>query len=127
MLKASISEAATRLNVSVDTVRRRLREGALSGERDSRGHWRIDLSDTVGSQEQPPKIGQDFTVGVAMPLQQSNSDDQLINTLYAQIDDLRRRLDRSEAERSQERENASLEREKMLSLIERLASRDESR
>ncbi len=40
----SISEAAKRLNVSVDTVRRRLTAGELKGHKFGRA-WRIQVSD----------------------------------------------------------------------------------
>ena len=38
MIKANLPQTASLLNVSPDTVRRRLRSGSLVGERDERGH-----------------------------------------------------------------------------------------
>lgn len=122
MVRASIAEAATRLNVSVDSVRRRLRSGAISGERDGRGQWWIDLADDVQPEVRPPSIHQKFAVGMATPLQRRDNVDDLIDTLQAQVDDLRARLDRSEAERRDDKEKAGIERQNLLAVIERLAS-----
>ena len=40
-----VIEAAQRLGVSVDTIKRRLRSGNLSGQRDNAGKWWVHLTD----------------------------------------------------------------------------------
>jgi len=47
MTAVSIPDAAERLGVSIDTVRRRVRRGELLAERDTRGHWRVMFPDDV--------------------------------------------------------------------------------
>jgi len=47
MTAVSIPDAAERLGVSIDTVRRRVRRGELLAERDTRGHWRVTIPDDV--------------------------------------------------------------------------------
>jgi len=47
MTTVSIPDAAERLGVSIDTVRRRVRRGELLAERDTRGHWRVTFPDDV--------------------------------------------------------------------------------
>jgi hypothetical protein len=122
MVRVSVTEAASRLNVSVDSVRRRLRSGAVMGERDERGQWWLDLADNVQPEAQPPSVDQKFIVGVVTPLQRrENVNDELLDALYAQIADLRARLDSSEAERREDKEKALTERHRLLSMIESLA------
>ncbi|WP_156585660.1 hypothetical protein [Ensifer sp. Root31] len=124
MVKASVTEAASRLNVSVDSVRRRLRSGAIAGERDNRGQWWIDLAES----DQPAahlSVDQKLAVGVATPLQRREGAEELVDALFAQIDDLRARLDRSEDERRQDKEIAATERQALLGMIERLAGQGE--
>ena len=45
MALVSVSEAARRLGVSTDTVKRRLKKGGLQGRRQSNGRWMIELPD----------------------------------------------------------------------------------
>ncbi len=47
MIPVSIPDAAEQLGVSIDTVRRRVRQGKLRAERDDRGHWQVTLPDDV--------------------------------------------------------------------------------
>lgn len=47
MAAVSIPDAAERLGVSIDTVRRRVRRGELLAEKDTRGHWRVTFPDDV--------------------------------------------------------------------------------
>ncbi len=125
MVKVSVTEAASRLNVSIDSVRRRLRSGSVMGERDQRGQWWIDLPDNVQPEIQPPSIDQKFAIGVATPLQRrDNVNEELLDALYAQIADLHARLDSSEAERRADKEKAAAERERFLSMIESLVRQD---
>jgi hypothetical protein len=121
MPKASITEAASMLNMSVDTVRRRLRSGALEGERDERGQWWIDIGDDAPQSPATPINDQRVSVGMATPLQRRlNADEELVDALQAQIEDLRSRLDRCEAERQEDKNKSASERERLLSMIEKL-------
>jgi hypothetical protein len=116
----SIPEAAQRLNVSVDSIRRRVRSGALPANRDERGQWWLDLSN---DEQATAKVvdGDRMELGVCTPLQR-NERESLIIALEDQVDDLKTRLDRSESERRDEAEKFRAERERLLAMIERLAS-----
>lgn len=116
----SIPEAAQRLNVSVDSIRRRVRSGALPANRDERGQWWLDLSN---DEQAIAKVvdGDRLELGVCTPLQR-NERESLIIALEDQVDDLKTRLDRSESERRDEAEKFRAERERFLAMIERLAS-----
>lgn len=116
----SIPEAAQRLNVSVDSIRRRVRSGALPANRDERGQWWLDLS---ADEQATVKVedGDRMELGVCIPLQR-NERESLINALEDQVDDLKARLDRSESERRDETEKFRAERDRLLAMIERLAS-----
>jgi len=116
----SIPEAAQRLNVSVDSIRRRVRSGALPANRDERGQWWLDLSN---DEQATAKVvdGDRMELGVCTPLQR-NERESLIIALEDQVDDLKTRLDRSESERRDEAEKFRAERDRLLAMIERLAS-----
>ncbi len=58
MTAVSIPDAAERLGVSIDTVRRRVRRGELLAERNTRGHWRVMFPDDVPM----PAYGDDSTI-----------------------------------------------------------------
>lgn len=126
MAKLSVTEAASHLNVSVDSVRRRLKSGMIVGERDERGQWWLDLADDVQPEPQQPTVDQKVIMGVATPLQRRDShNDDLIDALHSQIDDLRARLNSSEAERREDKEKAGIERQRLLSMIESLLHQGE--
>ncbi len=116
MIKANLPQTASLLNVSPDTVRRRLRSGSLVGERDERGHWHIELPDSMAAATE-----QQQTIGMATPLQVQDGTPELVQALRDQIEDLSARLDRSEAERKEDKEKAAAERARLLALIDRLA------
>jgi excisionase family DNA binding protein len=120
----SISEAASRLNVSTDSVRRRLRSGVLEGERDGRGQWWLDLPDNIQPERQPPSVAERLMLGgAALAHEGPEIVDVLIKSLQITIDDLRARLDRSERERREDQEKAAAERGRLLALVEELAGR----
>lgn len=118
-MTVSIPEAAQRLNVSVDSIRRRVRSGALPAHRDERGQWWLDLSHEEQVPAKPSE-GDHMGLGVGTPLQR-NERESLINALEDQVDDLKARLDRAEAERREEGERFRAERDRLLAMIERLA------
>jgi hypothetical protein len=129
MARMNISEAAGRLNVSVDSVRRRLRSGALNGIRDERGQWWLDISDTIRPETPPATVDQRLALGVAIPAQNPpnrgselpNLGSELVEALQDRIDDLLTRLDKAEAERRDDKAKAMSERDRLLTLIETLA------
>ncbi len=122
MTRMNISEAASRLNVSVDSVRRRLRSGVLSGERDARGQWWLEVADNMPPEVPVPSVNQRLAMGVAIPASAAaDGPGGLIEALQDRIDDLLARLDRSEAERREDKAKAAAERDRLLSLIETLA------
>jgi hypothetical protein len=117
----SISAAASRLNVSFDSVRRRLRSGIINGVRDDRGQWWLDLPDDVQPETPQPSVDQRLVLGMAMPASHPVEDPSAaIARLQAMIDTLVSRLDQSEKERREDREQAALERDRLLTLIETL-------
>lgn len=116
----SISEAAQRLNISVDTVRRQVRSGALPAHRDEKGQWWLDLSD-MGEANIAIDEGDRMGLAVGIPLQR-NERESLINALEDQVDDLKTRLDRSEKERREAAEKFGIERDRLLKMIERLTA-----
>jgi excisionase family DNA binding protein len=120
----SISEAASRLNVSVDSVRRRLRSGAINGARDERGQWWLEVSDSIQPEPRIPPVEQRLALGVAIPAQKPVDDGHdLAEALQARIDDLLARLDNAETERREDKAKAASERDRLLTLIETLAGR----
>ncbi|MDR3538408.1 MAG: hypothetical protein P4L71_18075 [Acetobacteraceae bacterium] len=117
----SITEAANRLNVSVDSVRRRLRSGAIGGVRDGRGQWWLDLPDHIQAEPREPSVDQRLMLGMASPLQAAaEGDDTLVDLLRQQIQDLRSRLESAEAERREDKARAAVERDRLLTMIETL-------
>lgn len=115
----SIPEAAQHLNLSVDSIRRRVRSGSLSASRDGRGQWWLDISDNSPPLVKPSQEER-WVSGVGTPLPRSKRE-SLINALEDQIDDLRARLNVSENERREEAEKTRVERDNLLTMIERLS------
>jgi hypothetical protein len=121
MTKMNIAAAASRLNVSVDSVRRRLRSGAIDGARDERGQWWLELPDNIPPEPNVLSVDQKLVLGMAMPAQgPASSQDGLIETLQDRIDDLLSRLDSAEKERREDKAKAAAERDRFLTLIENL-------
>lgn len=114
----SIAAAASRLNVSVDSVRRRLRSGALSGVRDQRGQWWLELPDNLPLETPMPSVDQRLAVGMALPAQTTS--DAVVQMLQDRIDELLQRLDLAEKERRDDKEKAAAERDRLIALIESL-------
>ncbi|MGE5723218.1 MAG: hypothetical protein ACM3YM_12240 [Sphingomonadales bacterium] len=118
MAKVSIGEAASTLNVSIDTIRRRVRSGAISASRDSRGQWWLELPDTT-PEPRKPSVDDRIAVGLGTPLQASSPDADLVAQLRDEIAALRARLDASEAERREDKAQAAAERDRLWSLVEK--------
>jgi hypothetical protein len=91
----TVAEAAARLGVTPDAVRRRLHRGTLAGDKTEEGQWRVWLpepppEDDSGDREEAarPSPGPDTT-----PPGRSPADTELIEALQATVTDLRTRLD----------------------------------
>jgi len=121
MARMSIPAAASRLNVSVDSVRRRLRSGVIAGTRDTRGQWWLEMPDTVQPEPTMSSVDQRLVLGMATPAQSpADIPDSMIEMLQDRIDDLLARLDNSEKERREDKASAVAERDRLLTLIESL-------
>lgn len=98
MARLGIMEAAVRLGVSVDTVRRRIRKGELAAVRDNRGQWRLNLPDdaTPGQPMQP--TGGSPAPAMLPPAHTATQDAYagIADALRLQVADLQARLDRAE-------------------------------
>ena len=108
MARVSITDAAARLNVSVDSIRRRIRRGDLTATRDNRGQWWLDLADDVSPE--PPHLSVEerlAPLGVAPAQQepmQPAPDLALTDALRAHVAELSGRLEQAERERDQARQ-----------------------
>lgn len=109
MARTSITDAAALLGVSVDSIRRRLRSGALPGVRDNRGQWWLDLPDDMPPEAALPSVEERLAPAMLAPAQQPMQppDPALVDTLRDQVADLARRLDRAEACGAADREAAA--------------------
>jgi len=117
----SIPMAANQLNVSVDSVRRRVRRGVISGTRDERGQWWLEMPDVVHPEPHVSSVDQRLALGMAIPAQNpTDSQDGLVGMLQDRIDDLFARLQNSEKERREDKARAIAERDRFLTLIETL-------
>ncbi len=135
MARVAITEAAQRLGVSVDAIRRRIRKGDLPANRDNRGQWWLDLADDAVLEPVQPSV-QDRLAPLRLAPDQAPKlapaqppDTALADALRAQVADLVERLDRAEhrlvdAEADQRTERATwqAERDRLLALVESLAA-----
>lgn len=125
---ATITEAAKRLGVSMDTIRRRVRKGEISAQRDNHGQWRLELPDNTAPAPQSPAYVPSLAPPYepmqpldALPMQPPGPPDMaLVDALLAQVDDLVRRLDRMEVGHHAERDTWQEERKQLLELVRTL-------
>ena len=54
MVMVSVPEAARRLGISTDTLKRRLKRGLLLGEKQTNGHWLIEVPNQTSVQRGQP-------------------------------------------------------------------------
>ena len=87
MARVGIAEAATRLGLSVDGIRHRVRKGELNARRDNKGVWWVDVPDEVPMQ--PAKVPM-LAPAYAVPMQ----DEAALVDLRAQVTDLQQERDR---------------------------------
>ncbi len=131
MARMSVTDAAARLNVSVDSIRRRIRKGDLPATRDNRGQWWLDLPDDVAPEA--PHLSVDERLAPAMlappqvpmhkPMQAP--DPVLADVLRAQVADLVARLDQAEAREREDRHQLRVEREQLRIERERSATAED--
>ena len=113
MAKITISEAVGMTGVSESTIRRDIKSGKVSSEKDEKGHRRIDTAEldrVYGNLTPPPER------------QVAEHDSQkIITVLENQVADLQKQL-----ELSNDRETAlTLEKSKLLDLTDRLQKQNE--
>lgn len=129
MARLTITEAAARLHISPDSIRRRLRKGELTGLRDNRGQWWLDLPDDMQPEASTLSVETRLALAMLAPTQyqpmQPDADltreRQLANQAEARADcaeaqevAIRARLDQVERGRDaalQERDTARQDRE----------------
>lgn len=116
MARASITEAAARLGVSVDSIRRRLRKGELPGVRDNRGQWWLDLPNDMLPSSATPSVDERLASTMLAPAQQPMQlpDTALMDALRDRVANVTERLHQAEAQARQagvERDQARQERE----------------
>lgn len=106
MARMSITDAAARLGVSVDTIRRRLRKDELQAVRDNHGQWWLDLPDDIAPEVHRLSVEERLSPAMLAPAQQpmqmpmqvaQEADPALVDALQERIADLLTRLDRAEA------------------------------
>ena len=120
MARVTITEAAQRLNLSPDSIRRRIRKGELLAQRDNKGQWWCDVPD-----EPPPADAQGSIApaSIAPPNAPMQPHSDALADLRGQVADLVARLDRAEVERAELLARSAAERDRLLVLIEGLTGR----
>ena len=112
MAKITISEAVGMTGVSESTIRRDIKSGKVSSEKDAKGHRRIDTAELQRVYDFPPPHDR--------PLAEHDSQ-KIITVLETQVADLQKQL-----ELSNDRETALIdEKAKLLDLLS--AEKDEKR
>jgi hypothetical protein len=91
----TVPEAAARLGVTPDAVRRRLHRGTLAGDKTEEGQWRVWLPEPVPEAEtgDRPDAARSSPGPDTTPPGRSPADAELIEALQATVTDLRTRLD----------------------------------
>ena len=105
--RVGIAEAAAQLNLSKDTVRRRIRRGELDAVRDNAGQWRVLLP--MGTVVVPKQRSHGHADWQAVPMHAPMQ--AYVDALVQQVADLQRRLDAAGAERA-----------RLIELVERLTA-----
>ncbi len=104
LARLGIMEAAVRLGVSTDTIRRRVRKGELPAIRDNHGQWRLDLPDDAAP-GMPMQPGGSSPVPTTPPVHVAMQDAYaaMVGTLRLQVVDLQARLNQAEAREAEVR------------------------
>src|SRR5918997_3080596 len=95
-LRLSIADAAARLGISTDTVRRKLKRGQLRAQRDNHGQWWVEVSGEAKPAEPMQRAAYEPT---------HNPVGLLVEELRSQISRLRTDLDAAYARETAEREH----------------------
>jgi excisionase family DNA binding protein len=105
LARLGIMEAAIRLGVSTDTIRRRVRKGELPAIRDNHGQWRLDLPDDAapGVPMQPGGSGPVSATLPSVHIAMQDAYAAVAGALRLQVADLQTRLDQAEAREAEVR------------------------
>ena len=116
----TIPEAAIRLGVSADTVRRRVKSGRLKARREPHGRnhqWLIDL-DVPAMSQRGASEGAAASRSIVRDLQPGEPDRESLASLRALVDELRVSLDQARTELDARRGEVA----RLLALLERQAA-----
>jgi len=134
VVRVPITEAARLLDLSPDSIRRRIRKGELPASRDNRSQWWVEVPDNL---PHAPTLNRQDGARVAPPYAPMHvpiqtADAALIDALRTQVASLTAQLGQAETERRTnraewqiERTAAQAERARLLAIIETLATRPE--
>ena len=125
MQKIPLQQAVKMTGKSESTLRRDVKKGKVSAERDDRGHMRFDVSELQRAYGELKSTGED-----APSTEQGNHDNAMtghdrgreITLLENQIADLRNQLARTETQL----DTATAEKTKLLDLTDRLQKQNET-
>ena len=112
MAKVTISEAVGLTGISESTIRRDIKSGKVSSEKDEKGHRRIDIAELQRVYDLTPPPDRD---------KGEPESQQIIGLLENQIADLRSQLEKTETQL----QIATTEKSKLLDLLS--AEKDEKR
>jgi len=112
MAKVTISEAVGLTGISESTIRRDIKSGKVSSEKDEKGHRRIDIAELQRVYDLTPPPDRDKV---------EPESQQIIGLLENQIADLRSQLEKTETQF----QIATTEKSKLLDLLS--AEKDEKR
>ena len=112
MAKVTISEAVGLTGISESTIRRDIKSGKVSSEKDEKGHRRIDIAELQRAYDLAPPPDRD---------KGEPESQQMIGLLENQIADLRSQLEKTETQL----QIATTEKSKLLDLLS--AEKDEKR
>jgi excisionase family DNA binding protein len=123
--KVPVAEAAQRLGISIDTVKRRIASGKLSGTRDNRGYWLVDLPPDNSEAAHPAQAPIARMRAAAVTAR--DEENELTAQLRSQIQDLKAQLEKTETDRAawEARFLAADERHRTEMLAERAAAAEE--
>ncbi len=134
MARVPITEAARLLDLSPDSIRRRIRKGKLPASRDNRSQWWVEVPDNLPHAPAPDRQGGATLAPPYAPMHvpMQTSDAALIDALRTQVAGMTAQLDRAETERRTDRAEwqveriaAQAERARLLAIVETLAIRPE--
>lgn len=119
LARLGIMEAAVRLGVSTDTIRRRVRKGELPAIRDNHGQWRLDLPDDAAPGVPMQHSGSSPVPATLPPVHVAMQDAYaaMVGALRLQVADLQARLDQAEAREAEVRSLAERQRRELTAAV----------